>query len=166
MNSPLLKDERNKQIYQDRLNGMSYRDLMKKYDLALSRLQAIVDREAGRSHVEIPSEYPPTETYEPAYILEKLRIHVSRILSVSPGMTLDQFKSEWPMADALVFGLERVSKGVQLLPQDWKEQHPEVDWARLAKLQPSLVTRYWDVDYQDCWEVITDELPKLQSAIA
>src|SRR5437763_1673123 len=103
MNPNKPKEDRNKQIYQDRVSGMSYRQLMMKYDLSLGRLQNIVDREAGREPTAVVStEILPTQTYEPAYVLQKLQMHVRRILERLPGVTFDQFTSDWVLGDGIL----------------------------------------------------------------
>jgi uncharacterized protein len=55
MNSPLEQPDRNRQIYLDKINGMTFRDLSKKYDLSINRLQFIVQREKQKAE---ESQFP------------------------------------------------------------------------------------------------------------
>jgi hypothetical protein len=67
--------DRNHQIYQAKLNGMSYRQLMAKYNLALSRLQVIVAREQQQQ------QSAATPPLEPAGLtVEEIRSKAAPIL--------------------------------------------------------------------------------------
>jgi Mor family transcriptional regulator len=42
------KRERNKQLYQDKINGMSYTEVCRKYNISLTRVQQIFRRERAK----------------------------------------------------------------------------------------------------------------------
>jgi uncharacterized protein with HEPN domain len=67
--------------------------------------------------------------------------------------------------DAVIRNLEVVGEAVKNLSQQFRDQHPQVPWKRVAGMRDLLIHRYFGVKLETVWEVVTTELPGLRAAI-
>lgn len=72
--------------------------------------------------------------------------------------------------DELVRGWVRlqlitIGESVRAIPQDFKDQHPEILWAQINRMRNILIHIYFGVDYDVIWSVVEDDLPVLKAAV-
>lgn len=72
--------------------------------------------------------------------------------------------------DELVRGWVRlqlitIGESVRAIPQDYKDQHPEIPWAQINCMRNMLIHIYCSVDYDVIWSVVEDDLPVLKAAV-
>lgn len=51
------------------------------------------------------------------------------------------------------------------LPKDFREQHPGIQWRRIAGMRDHLIHRYFGIEYDVVWAAVTLEVPVLARAI-
>ena len=61
--------------------------------------------------------------------------------------------------------LEKIGESVRAIPQDFKDQHPEIPWAQINRMRNILIHIYFGVDYDIVWSVVEDDLPVLKAAV-
>lgn len=61
--------------------------------------------------------------------------------------------------------LEIIGEAVRTLPQDLKDQHPEIPWAKINRMRNILVHVYFGVDEDIAWEVVEQDIPALRACI-
>lgn len=67
--------------------------------------------------------------------------------------------------DAIVRNLQILCESTQRIDQAHKDLHPEINWMSIAGMRNVLVHDYFEVDFQTVWDVVTRDLPSLNSAI-
>lgn len=67
--------------------------------------------------------------------------------------------------DAVIRRLEIIGEAVKRLPNIIREQRPDVPWKRIAGMRDILIHEYFLVDLHATWNVVKNELPKLQRQI-
>ncbi|TFB90064.1 DUF86 domain-containing protein [Cryobacterium sp. HLT2-28] len=50
---------------------------------------------------------------------------------------------------------------VERLPEDYRDQHPEVAWAELRAMRNYLAQDYANTDYQIVWNALVTDFPRL-----
>jgi len=66
---------------------------------------------------------------------------------------------------AFARSLEIIGEAVKMIPEDFRSQHPKVDWKSFAGLRDKLIHHYFGVDYAIVWDVVKNELPDLKQKI-
>lgn len=67
---------------------------------------------------------------------------------------------------AFVRSLEIIGKAAKQVPEDFRNQHPNVEWKSMAGMRDRLIHAYFGVDYEIVWDVVQTRVPELRQRIA
>jgi uncharacterized protein with HEPN domain len=72
--------------------------------------------------------------------------------------------------DLLRRGVERsveiIGEAVKQLPPDFRGQHPQIPWRKIAGLRDHVVHRYFGLDYELVCEIVNQHVPVLAADVA
>ena len=51
------------------------------------------------------------------------------------------------------------------MPQDFKNQHPEIAWKELIDMSDVLIHSYFEVDMNRVWDTVEHDLPRLKARV-
>jgi len=77
----------------------------------------------------------------------------------------ERFLSSHTLQDAVLRNLQTMAESSQRLSDDLKENHPEVEWLRIAAFRNVLVHDYLGIDMERVWEITQRDVPTLKKAI-
>jgi len=80
--------------------------------------------------------------------------------------TKKQFYETRLVQDAVIRNLQVMLESSQRLPDDLKQQYPDIPWKEISGFRNILVHDYLGVDLDVVWSVVEMELPKLEHALA
>lgn len=69
------------------------------------------------------------------------------------------------LQDMIVRRLEIIGEAVRNLPQEFRQQHSEIDWQNPAGMRSALIHGYFDVDLTIVWDTIGKDLPPFKKQI-
>ncbi|RJX16888.1 MAG: DUF86 domain-containing protein [Desulforudis sp.] len=96
-------------------------------------------------------------------------IHISesiaRIESYTSGMDFAAFIKNTLVQDAVIRNPQVLAESTQRLSGEFKAQHVEIEWYRIAGMRNILVHDYLGIDLETIWTVATTKLPDLKVAI-
>jgi len=92
---------------------------------------------------------------ESAILIEGYIGHLSR----------EEFFNSVEKQDSVARRLAIIGEAVQRLPEDFKNRHPEIPWAKAAGMRNVLIHEYFDVDDDLVWKTLTESLPEFKRAI-
>lgn len=86
---------------------------------------------------------------------------------------IEQYTSEGESAffedlktqDAVIRNLEVMCESISLLPEEWKNQYPEMNWAGISGFRNILAHQYLGLELDSIWDVVQNYLPDLSRAI-
>ncbi len=83
------------------------------------------------------------------------------ILRVSKGKTRNEIIEDELLNKGIVRGLEIIGEATKKLDDDFKLQHPYIEWKKIARTRDLMIHHYFGIDYNIVWDIITDKIPPL-----
>lgn len=80
-------------------------------------------------------------------------------------VTFDDFKNNEMMVDAVIRKLEVIGEAAAHIPDEIKEQYPDIPWRTMKGIRNILIHEYFGVDNQIIWETVQKDLPDLKDKI-
>ena len=94
-------------------------------------------------------------------LLEDISNSISRILEYTKGINYNKFTKSAIVQDAVIRNFQVLGEAAKKLPANFKSQHPQVPWSKVARFRDKLVHHYSGVNYDIVWEIIEESLPDL-----
>ncbi len=78
------------------------------------------------------------------------------------GITLDEFRRDDKTSSAVIRKFEVIGEATKHVPEQIRDEHPEIPWKSIAGLRDRLIHAYFGIDHKLVWDAIKTELPKLK----
>jgi uncharacterized protein with HEPN domain len=97
---------------------------------------------------------------DPTLLRDMVSVARSAIAEVG-GADLGALAADHVRALGLVKCLEIVGEAAGRLSPDFRARHSDIPWAPIIGMRNRLVHAYFDVDYEQVWKALTEDLPPL-----
>jgi uncharacterized protein with HEPN domain len=97
--------------------------------------------------------------------LEDIEASCQKIDRFVEGYSFDEFLRDERTFDAVLRNLEVIGEAVKHLPEDFRQQHADIEWRAIAGMRDILSHAYFALDLEVLWNVVQVEVPALLSAI-
>ncbi|MEP7293690.1 MAG: DUF86 domain-containing protein [Chloroflexota bacterium] len=77
----------------------------------------------------------------------------------------EAFSQSLLIQDAVIRSFEVIGEAVKHLSLDLKQAYPQIPWRQIAGFRDVLIHDYGDVDVEEIWEVIEQNLPALKRVV-
>lgn len=61
--------------------------------------------------------------------------------------------------------LELIGEAANRVPREEQERHPEIPWPQIIGLRNRLIHGYDSIDFDIMWQIVTNDLPPLVTAL-
>lgn len=98
--------------------------------------------------------------------LEDILDAIQKIEEYVQGLTFQEFRESSLRVDAVLYNLEIIGEAVKHVPESVREEHPSVEWRKIAGLRDIIAHEYVGVSLPIIWDVLENKLPDLRVQIA
>lgn len=94
-----------------------------------------------------------------------IREAIQRISSYLGGMSYDDFRKDIKTQDAVIRNIEIVGEAAKGVSEELRVKSPHIPWKSMAGMRDRLIHHYFGVNLDIVWQVVSAELPDLNSEL-
>lgn len=94
-------------------------------------------------------------------LLMDMNESAEKILKYTEGLTYDDFLRDDKTIDAVVRNFEIIGEASIRIEDDFKFDHPQIEWKKLRGFRNRIVHEYFGIDYEIVWSIIESDLEEL-----
>ena len=94
-----------------------------------------------------------------------IKNELDKITLFIKDLSYEDFIKDEKTVYAVIRCFEIIGEAVKNLPDELKNQYPDIPWKRIAGMRDKLIHFYFGVNYDIIWQVIKDRLPDLREKI-
>ena len=98
-------------------------------------------------------------------LLEDILEAAKKILSYTNGMSFDDFTNDNKTIDAVVRNFEIIGEAANRVPDNFKSDHPEIEWRRMTGLRNRIIHEYFGINYATVWKIKEENISELADFI-
>lgn len=80
-------------------------------------------------------------------------------------LSIGEFQKDTKTRDATLRNLEIIGEACKLVPETIKDRHNKIPWKKIIGLRNIVLHKYFGVDLDLIWYIITIQLPELKNEI-
>ena len=89
----------------------------------------------------------------------------SEAIKSGAGRGRDGLDKDYVWTLGLVKCVEIIGEAAAHVGKDTREEHPEIPWLQIVAMRNRLVHVYFDIDLDEVWKAVTEDLPPLVTAL-
>ena len=97
----------------------------------------------------------------PKLLIDDILESAKKIQRYTADLDFERFTLDEKTVDAVARNFEIIGEAANRLPEDFKEQYPNVEWNRMRGFRNRIVHDYFGIDYEIVWKIIENYLPEL-----
>ena len=88
---------------------------------------------------------------QPELLIEDIIESGTKIFAYTQSLSFDDFISDDTTVDAVIRNFEIIGEAANKLPEDFRDNHPEIDWYRIRGFRNRIVHEYFGIDHNIVW---------------
>ncbi len=98
------------------------------------------------------------------YLLDMIQF-AEKVQAYTDGMDQQTFVESGLTYDATLRNLELIGEAATHIPNDVREDHPEIPWRLVVATRNRLIHAYLGIDQDTVWSVVQEDVPELLSML-
>ena len=100
------------------------------------------------------------------FYVEDILDSASKVLGFTQGMTLESFRNNDLVFDAVVRNLEIIGEAAKHLPDEAKAAMPDIEWSKAAAFHDVIAHDYFGLNVGIVWDVVENKIPGIARSAA
>ncbi len=101
----------------------------------------------------------------PKDFLRHILDEINYLLATSQDLSKEEFLLNETLKRSFTRSLEIIGEASKNLSDTFRAEHSTLPWRKMAGMRDKLIHDYFGVDYDVVWDVISNEIPKLEPKI-
>ena len=97
--------------------------------------------------------------------VEDILESIEKIENYIGGLEYEEFSKNTMVIDAVIRNLEIIGEASKHVPDDVRDNYPEIPWKRMIGLRNIVIHEYFGVDIEIVWRIITINLQEVKPFI-
>ena len=97
--------------------------------------------------------------------IQDILASIQKIEDYLGGLTLDQFKQNELVIDAVVRNFEIIGEASKSIPPDIRKAHSTIPWEQMSGMRNVLIHEYFGIDIDTIWHTAKLHLPSLKKQL-
>ncbi|MBR3466426.1 MAG: DUF86 domain-containing protein [Bacteroidales bacterium] len=97
--------------------------------------------------------------------LEHILAAIDKIEHFLEGQDFESFSKNEMMYYAVVKNVEIIGEAANMITNDYRDSHPEVEWRSIISMRHVLVHGYYQISKAEVWDTAKINLPPLKAQI-
>lgn len=97
--------------------------------------------------------------------VEDILESIEKIENYIGGLEYEEFSKNTMVIDAVIRNLEIIGEASKYVPDDVRDNYPEIPWKRMIGLRNIVIHEYFGVDIEIVWRIITINLQEVKPFI-
>ncbi|MBL7092901.1 DUF86 domain-containing protein [candidate division KSB1 bacterium] len=93
----------------------------------------------------------------PKLYLNDILSSIDKIFEFIQGFDFEDFVDDDKTSSAVIRKLEIIGEAVKNVPDEIKNQYPDIKWREIARMRDKLIHWYFGTDYDIVWKVLKDD---------
>ncbi len=91
-------------------------------------------------------------------LLEDIYDAAMKIINYTKNMSFDEFMEDDKTVDAIVRNFEIIVEASNRIPDDFKTEHPEIEWRRIIGFRNRIIHEYFGIDLENLWKIKNENI--------
>ena len=101
----------------------------------------------------------------PIEYLQHMLAEAEYLIAQSADLERDEFLADETLKRAFVRSIEIIGEATRHIADDFRQQHPSIEWRAMAGMRDRLIHGYFGVDYELVWDVVVNKIPQLRDLL-
>ncbi|WP_216647446.1 DUF86 domain-containing protein [Chitinophaga sp. SYP-B3965] len=97
--------------------------------------------------------------------MQHIAEEVNVILDATHGKTKTEMEDDPILSRAIIRSLEIIGEATKKIDDEFRADHPHIEWKKMARTRDKLIHDYFGVDYDIVWDIIENKLPTLKDYV-
>ncbi|MFT4250449.1 MAG: DUF86 domain-containing protein [Candidatus Woesearchaeota archaeon] len=90
---------------------------------------------------------------------------IAKIREYTQEYSYEEFINDTKTMDATIRNFEIIGEAINQIPESARTKNPAIPWKHVRAFRNLVVHKYWKIDTEILWDIITNKLDELEKEI-
>lgn len=96
-------------------------------------------------------------------LIKHIQDETAFILNHTENLTREEYLMDEVLCRASIRSLEIIGEATKKLSNDFKNEHSQIEWKKIAGTRDKLIHDYYGIDYDIVWDILTSKIIELHN---